>query len=97
MILWDSRVVQLIGVEESSYNLSCRFKNCGDDFTWIFTRIYGPTKRELREELCEDLGAIRGCWEGHWCLGGDFNVLRFPGERNRRKMYRSYEKIISNY
>ena len=37
VILWDSRVAQLIGVEESSFTLSCRFKNCGDDFSWSFT------------------------------------------------------------
>ena len=24
-----------------------------------------------------------GLWEDPWCLGGDFNIIRFPGERNR--------------
>ena len=33
--------------------------------------------------LWEDLGAVRGLWEGPWCIGGDFNVTRFPDERNR--------------
>ena len=33
VILWDSRVVQLIRVEERSFTLSCGFKNRGDDFT----------------------------------------------------------------
>ena len=33
VILWDSRLFQLIGVDESSYTLSCRLKNYGDDFT----------------------------------------------------------------
>ena len=27
VILWDTRVVQLVRVEESSYTLSCRFRN----------------------------------------------------------------------
>ena len=35
------------------------------------------------ELLWEDLGAIRGMWGDPWCIGGDFNVLRFSGERNR--------------
>ena len=60
VILWDTRVVQLVGMEESSYTLSCRFRNCADDFYWIFTGIYIPTKREVREKLWEDLGAIGG-------------------------------------
>ena len=100
MILWDSREFQLIEVEESSYTLSCRFKNYGDDITWIFTGIYGPTKKKLREELLEDLEAIRGCWEDPWCLGGDFNVLRFPRERNRegrcKGAMRRFSQIIDD-
>ena len=43
MILWDTKVVQLIGVEESNYTLSYRFKNCVDDFSWIFIGINDPT------------------------------------------------------
>ena len=32
VILWDTRVVQLVRMEESSYTLSYRFRNCADDF-----------------------------------------------------------------
>ena len=59
VILWDTTVVQLVGMEESSYTLSCRFKNYADDFCWIFTGIYGPTKRENKELLWEDLGGYQ--------------------------------------
>ena len=99
VILWDTRVVQLVGME-SSYTLSCRFRTRVDDFCWIFTGpgIYGPTKRENRELLWEDLGVIRGMWGDPWCLGGDFNVLRFPGERNREGRWtgtmRRFSQII---
>ena len=62
VIMWDTRVVQLVSHEESSHTLTCRFRNCGDDFFWVFTGIYGPIKSELREDLWEDLGAIRGVW-----------------------------------
>ena len=33
--------------------------------------------------MWEDLGAIRGLWGEPWCIGGDFNVIRFLGERNK--------------
>ena len=29
----DTRVVQLVGVEKNNYTLSCKFRNCEDDFS----------------------------------------------------------------
>ncbi|RVW55706.1 LINE-1 retrotransposable element ORF2 protein [Vitis vinifera] len=39
--------------------------------------------RPWRELFWEELGAIRGLWSDPWCIGGDFNVVRFPSERSR--------------
>ena len=69
MILWDSTVVQLVGLEESCHTLSCRFSNCGDNFSWVFTSLYGPSKRDLRKEFGEDWGQSEGCGKTHGALG----------------------------
>ncbi|RVW33333.1 putative ribonuclease H protein [Vitis vinifera] len=55
----------------------------GDGFLWTFTGVYGPTIKRHRELFWEELGAIRGLWSDPWCIGGDFNVVRFPSERSR--------------
>ena len=39
VILWDTRAGQLVGMEESNYTLSCRFRNRANDCYWIFTGI----------------------------------------------------------
>ena len=83
LILWDSRLLQLMEKEECQSSLSCKFRNCEDNSTWVFTSVYVPTTREGRDQPWEDLGAIRGLWGEPWCIGGDFNVTRFPDERNR--------------
>ena len=81
--MWENRVLQLVGVEESCFTLSCIFRNGEDNFTWVFTGVYGPVKRVQREDLWGELGAVKGLWGDPWCIGGDFKVVRFPGERNR--------------
>ena len=83
VVFWDSRVLKLLGVEESHYTISCRFSLVEEHFTWVFTGVYGPTSRGCREALWDELGAIRGLWGDPWCIGGDFNIITFPSERNR--------------
>ena len=83
IIFWDSCVLQLLDKEEDLFAVSCRFKFIEDDLSWIFTGVYGPTAYGCRELLWEELGAIRGLWGDPWCIGGDFNMLRFPNERNK--------------
>ena len=68
--------------KENQSSLSCKFRNCEDNSTWVFTGIYGPTTMERRDQLWEHLSPIRGLWGAPWCIGGNFNVTRFLDERN---------------
>ena len=54
-----------------------------EDCTWVFAGAYGPTAYGIREHLWDELGAIKGLWSDPWCIGGDFNITRFPNERSR--------------
>ena len=83
VVLWDNRVLELVGMEVGLFSISCRFKNCEDGFKWIFSEVYNPTMKRYRELFWEELGAIRGLWSDPWCIGGDFNMIRFPNERRR--------------
>ena len=83
IICWDKRSLEILGVEEGQFSISCRFRNESDGAIWVFTGVYGPFSREDREGLWEELGAIRGLWEEPWCLGGDFNITLYIDERSR--------------
>ena len=39
-------------------------------------------KRCKRELFWEELGSFKGLWEGPWSIGGDFNIVLSPKERN---------------
>ncbi|RVX04892.1 hypothetical protein CK203_019123 [Vitis vinifera] len=81
LLFWDNRVLENLEVESGGYSISVRFRNCTDGFSWIFFGVYGPVMGSEKEDFWEELGAIRGLWEDPWCIGGDFNAIRFPEER----------------
>ena len=80
-----------------SFSISCLFRNMTDGFQWIYTSVYGPIMGGVREDFWEELGAIRGLWTEPWCIGGDFNVTKFPGESNKGgEIYVSYEAFFKS-
>ena len=83
LVLWDKKVLQLLEAEVGNFSVSCRFKNCEDDFCWLFFGVYGPSLMKEREDFWAELGAVRGLWSDPWCVAGDFNVVRFPIKSSR--------------
>ena len=61
-------MIQLIKVEESCFTLSCQFRNCEDNFTWAFTRVYGPKKGSLGK-------TCGGSWVQLKVYGGTLGAL----------------------
>ena len=82
LVFWDTRKLELVETEIGHFSVTCMFKNVEDGFLWAFTGVYGPVKRSKREMFWEVLGALKGLWEGPWCIGGDFNVVLSPNDRN---------------
>ena len=82
LVFWDTRKLELVEAELGHFSVTCMFKNVEDGFLWAFTGVYGPVKRSKRELFWQELGAVKGLWGGPWCIGGDFNVVLSPNDRN---------------
>lgn len=63
--------------------LACSLRSVDDDFSWAFAGFYSPNIDALRSSLLDELAGLSSWWELPWCIGGDFNVIRFPFERSR--------------
>ena len=46
--------------------------------------LYGPNDDTLGVGLWEELEMLSSLGDIPWCLGGDFNVVRFPSERSTK-------------
>ncbi|RVW98026.1 hypothetical protein CK203_029119 [Vitis vinifera] len=62
----------------------------------MFIGVYNPVLAKERDDFWNELGAIRRLWHNPWCVGGDFNVVRFPKEmRNcQRSPMRRFSQFI---
>ena len=93
-------MLQLLEMKEVTFTISCFFNNVEDGVQWSFTGVYGPCLVGSRESLREELGALKGLWGRPWCVGGDFNVLRFPYERSRKgrlsQAMRRFSQVIDD-
>ncbi len=65
----------------SCLSVFCKFKNVEDHNVWMFSGVYGPNVNSDRGLMWDELAGIRSWWDVQWCLGGDFNVVRFPSKR----------------
>ncbi|KAF5467563.1 hypothetical protein F2P56_017374 [Juglans regia] len=86
VIMWDRRVVEKVEEYIGRYMVACSFKSVSDDFLWAFAGVYGPNLDVNRSILWDELAGVQSWWDLPWCIGGDFNVVRFQSESlgNRR-------------
>ncbi|KAG6628379.1 hypothetical protein CIPAW_14G010000 [Carya illinoinensis] len=90
LIMFDKRVVDRLEDCVGEFTVAFSFEN---GFQWAFAGVYGPNiffvievynpniDAEIRI-LWEELARLLSWWELPSCIGGDFNVSRFPSERS---------------
>jgi len=82
IILQDPQILELVDSCIGSFSVCCKFKSLEDNFEWGLIGVYGPNDDHLRCALFEKLLLFMSSWDIPWCLGGDFNVIRFPSEKS---------------
>ena len=66
---WGNQVLDLIEMEKGAFSIFCWFKNCEDNFVWMFIGVYGLVLTKERENFQNELSDIRGLWKDTWYVG----------------------------
>jgi hypothetical protein len=85
LLMWDKRVVSRLDMEVEDYVAACSLKNVVDGFEWAFAGVYGPNGDCDRRLLWDELAGLLCVWDLPWCIGDDFNTIRFLSERSEGK------------
>lgn len=64
---------------------------------WMITSVYRPNSRQRRSDPWRELDAIRGNWNCQWCVGGDWNAVRFPSERSDEQWINANIRAFSDW
>lgn len=72
---------------EGKFTLSIRFTSNQSESWWL-TGVYGPCRYRERNEFWEELASLYGLCGDKWCVGGDFNVIRYPSEKKGENVVR---------
>ncbi|XP_057475897.1 uncharacterized protein LOC130763883 [Actinidia eriantha] len=97
LMMWNSSVVSCLDSIQGVNSISCQFKNVEEGYIWAFTRVYGPHNRRDRLRVWEELSGSRAIWGSPWVCGGDFNVVRYPHEREGSSKISGAMRDFSDY
>lgn len=79
--MWDESKIQVKEVLEGSFSISICISFSSLTDVWL-TNVYGPTDYLEKKSFWTVLLDL-ACYVGNcWCIGGDFNAIRWTTERS---------------
>jgi exonuclease III len=81
LVMWKTKSVSVMEAVIGNFSVSIKIQAINGRGWWL-SGVYGPNKTREREEFWEELAGLYGLCGPRWCVGGDFNVVRFPSEKS---------------
>ena len=76
-ILWNHRVVSLLGFLATNCTISADFHILGTRIRGFISNVYGPPKWVQNQAFIESLTDLKNLVQNRaWIIGGDFNLIR---------------------
>ncbi|KAK9934053.1 hypothetical protein M0R45_021214 [Rubus argutus] len=81
VVIWNTKCVSVVESVIGAFSVSIKIKGL-DGNDWWLSGVYGPNSFRERKLFWEELAGLYGLCGRRWCLGGDFNVVRFVSEKS---------------
>lgn len=102
IVMWKEGILIMEDYLIGAFSVSIKFPNVADNFVWVFTSVYGASDSGYYNQFWQELWDIRILFEDPWLIGGDFNAIISPDERNvpggairNRRLFKSFVNSFS--
>eukprot|EP00268_Persea_americana_P015739 TRINITY_DN17396_c0_g2_i1.p1 TRINITY_DN17396_c0_g2~~TRINITY_DN17396_c0_g2_i1.p1 ORF type:complete len:145 (-),score=23.46 TRINITY_DN17396_c0_g2_i1:183-617(-) len=94
------RCFELEDASKSKRSLAVKLKGVAGGLILAVSNVYGPNDDSQRSDFLKTIPDSKSLWSVPWCIGGDFNMVRFPyekkGSRNLTYSTERFEDFINN-
>nr|XP_020167362.2 uncharacterized protein LOC109752860 [Aegilops tauschii subsp. strangulata] len=93
---WDPSVLSLSASSASRYTLTASLSSTRCALSFRFTNVYAPSDHAFTADFVEDLMSVAAGITGPWLVLGDFNLIRFPHEKNNNRFDASRAAVFNS-
>jgi exonuclease III len=79
---WDTNSLTLASSHTSCYSLTTVLESTTTNVSLTVTNVYAPADHSLTDDFVADMELLLAVVSGPWLLVGDFNLLRYPHDKN---------------
>jgi hypothetical protein len=79
---YDLRTLTLAITDAHHFSLTTAFISATSEAAFTVTNVYAPSDHALTHEFVAEMVALAPAVSGPWIILGDFNLIRFPAEKN---------------
>lgn len=97
LMIWNEDKVEVVEHEVGAFSISvhCGKINVLED--WVNCGINGSVIAGEVDEFLGELDNVKARWDLPWCIGGDFNLVRFTHKRERDNRRDSRMEKFGNF
>lgn len=82
LMVWDVNRVEVLDHEIGAFSIAIRCRLKLSLVKWVYVGVYGPVLGVEVDSFLRELDDMKARWDLLWCIDRDFNLVRFPSERN---------------
>jgi hypothetical protein len=92
---WDERSLSLSSAYPKTFSLTTVFTSTTTDLDFTVTNVYAPSDHGLTSSFIAEMVSLHDQVRGPWLVVGDFNLIRYPHEKNNDNFDRNLAALFN--